>query len=93
MRKFIRVAAIALFIVGNIFSFSATANWGADYFPNVPLVTHEGETVHFFDVKRWTPIFGQDRGVSKVESSDRFMPRGSGGSSLGSCPEMTRVRD
>jgi len=49
MRKFIRVAAIALFIVGNIFSFSATANWGADYFPNVPLVTHEGETVHFFD--------------------------------------------
>jgi len=43
--------------------------------------------------ERWTPIFGQDRGVSKVESSDRFMPRGSGGSSLGSCPEMTRVRD
>lgn len=23
--------------------------WGADYFPNVPLVTHEGETVRFFD--------------------------------------------
>ncbi|HET6631054.1 MAG TPA: SCO family protein [Woeseiaceae bacterium] len=23
--------------------------WGADYFPNVPLVTQDGETVHFFD--------------------------------------------
>jgi copper(I)-binding protein/cytochrome oxidase Cu insertion factor (SCO1/SenC/PrrC family) len=23
--------------------------WGASYFPNVPLVTHEGEIVHFFD--------------------------------------------
>lgn len=23
--------------------------WGADYFPNVELVTHEGETVRFFD--------------------------------------------
>jgi protein SCO1/2 len=23
--------------------------WGADYFPNVPLVTHEGKTVRFFD--------------------------------------------
>lgn len=23
--------------------------WGAGYFPNVPLITHEGETVRFFD--------------------------------------------
>ncbi len=23
--------------------------WGADYFPNVPLVTHEGKSVRFFD--------------------------------------------
>lgn len=23
--------------------------WGANYFPNVPLITHDGETVHFFD--------------------------------------------
>ena len=23
--------------------------WGASYFPNVPLITHEGETVRFFD--------------------------------------------
>ena len=23
--------------------------WGANYFPNVPLITHEGEAVRFFD--------------------------------------------
>jgi len=23
--------------------------WGANYFPNIPLITHDGETVHFFD--------------------------------------------
>lgn len=28
---------------------SAAARWGADYFPNVSLVTHEGKTVRFFD--------------------------------------------
>jgi protein SCO1 len=25
------------------------ARWGADYFPNVPLVTQDGKTVHFYD--------------------------------------------
>jgi len=25
------------------------ARWGANYFPNVPLITHEGKTVRFFD--------------------------------------------
>ncbi len=35
-------------------SFSKTvrdggSRWGADYFPNVPLVTHEGKSVRFFD--------------------------------------------
>ena len=28
---------------------SGGSPWGADYFPNVPLVTHEGKTVRFFD--------------------------------------------
>lgn len=28
---------------------SGGAVWGADYFPNVPLVTHTGKTVRFFD--------------------------------------------
>ena len=28
---------------------SGGARWGADYFPNVPLMSHEGKTVRFFD--------------------------------------------
>lgn len=28
---------------------SERSRWGADYFPNIPLVTQDGETVHFFD--------------------------------------------
>jgi len=28
---------------------SASSIWGADYFPNIPLVTHEGKPVRFFD--------------------------------------------
>lgn len=28
---------------------ATSANWGANYFPNVPLQTHEGKTVRFFD--------------------------------------------
>jgi len=28
---------------------SAASRWGADYFPNVPLQTHDGRTVRFFD--------------------------------------------
>jgi len=49
MRKYHWVATIALAITGNIPVFSAASPWGADYFPNVPLVTHEGKTVRFFD--------------------------------------------
>ena len=49
MRKYFWVAAIALFITGNIPGFSVASPWGANYFPNVPLVTQEGKTVHFFD--------------------------------------------
>jgi copper(I)-binding protein/cytochrome oxidase Cu insertion factor (SCO1/SenC/PrrC family) len=36
-------------MMGDIPGANAAARWGADYFPNVPLVTHEGETVRFFD--------------------------------------------
>ena len=28
---------------------AGSSRWGANYFPNVPLTTHEGKTVHFFD--------------------------------------------
>jgi protein SCO1/2 len=28
---------------------AAQSPWNGDYFPNVPLISHEGETLHFFD--------------------------------------------
>jgi protein SCO1/2 len=28
----------------------AQSRWGADYFPNVPLTTHNGDVVHFYDL-------------------------------------------
>jgi copper(I)-binding protein/cytochrome oxidase Cu insertion factor (SCO1/SenC/PrrC family) len=49
MHKYSWVAAFALLITSSIPGLSSASPWGADYFPNVPLVTHEGETVHFFD--------------------------------------------
>jgi copper(I)-binding protein/cytochrome oxidase Cu insertion factor (SCO1/SenC/PrrC family) len=49
MRKYLGVAAFAMFVLGNFYSFSASARWGADYFPNVQLTTHDGKTVRFFD--------------------------------------------
>ncbi len=30
-------------------STKGNSRWGANYFPNVPLITHEGKTVRFFD--------------------------------------------
>lgn len=41
-------AAFALLLGASAPAFGQTP-WGADYFPNVPLTTHEGETVRFFD--------------------------------------------
>jgi len=49
MSKFLWVAAFALLITANNSSVHAATPWGANYFPNVPLTTHEGKTVHFFD--------------------------------------------
>jgi len=49
MRMSFWVAAFALFITGNIPAFSAASTWGANYFPNVPLITQEGKIVNFFD--------------------------------------------
>ncbi len=57
MRRNRRIS-MPLLLVGTLLtfweSFSMAAGnggsiWGADYFPNVPLVTHEGNTVRFFD--------------------------------------------
>ncbi|MCK5191077.1 MAG: SCO family protein, partial [Methylococcales bacterium] len=49
MHKYLWVAALALLITGNSSSLYAATPWGENYFPNVPLITHEGKTVHFFD--------------------------------------------
>ena len=48
MYKYFWVATIALFIAGNS-TFSYASPWGANYFPNVPLTTQDGEEVRFFD--------------------------------------------
>jgi len=47
-----RVAVVALCLgAGGLLSRPALAAdlWGADYFPNVPLLTQDGTTVHFYD--------------------------------------------
>jgi len=49
MGKKLRVAAFALFIISHVPAYSAASPWGANYFPNIPLITQEGETVHFFN--------------------------------------------
>ena len=48
----LRSAVVALFAGALLFLAVQTARattWGANHFPNVPLVTHEGEEVRFFD--------------------------------------------
>lgn len=48
---------VALLVFGSLPAFAGPApkpgmgnsRWGANYFPNVPLITHEGKSVHFFD--------------------------------------------
>src|SRR5215831_1344695 len=46
------VAVVALLLgAGGLLSRPALATnpWGVDYFPNVPLLTQDGTTVHFYD--------------------------------------------
>ena len=51
------VTLVALFLWGSMLTFGSLdaaaskggSPWGASYFPNVPLVTHEGKSVRFFD--------------------------------------------
>jgi len=49
------VALAALFLATAIVGLSPAvadpqgSRWGADYFPNVPLVTQDGQTVHFYE--------------------------------------------
>jgi len=49
MQTIFRVATIALFLTISIPGLAYASPWGANYFPNVTLTTHEGDEVHFFD--------------------------------------------
>ncbi|RKZ96656.1 MAG: hypothetical protein DRQ43_04105, partial [Gammaproteobacteria bacterium] len=48
MFKYLWVAAFAALLM-SLSSFSQASPWGANYFPNVPLTTQDGEEVRFFD--------------------------------------------
>lgn len=43
------IAAAAVCIFSGRDALASGARWGAGYFPNVPLVTQDGKTVHFYD--------------------------------------------
>lgn len=43
------VAAAAITLLAGRPALGSNSPWGANYFPNVPLVTQDGETVRFFD--------------------------------------------
>ncbi len=43
------LAASSLVYVSPAAAAPAGSRWGADYFPNVPLITQDGKTVHFYD--------------------------------------------
>jgi cytochrome oxidase Cu insertion factor (SCO1/SenC/PrrC family) len=49
VKKYLLGIILVFFISGSFSILNAASPWGADYFPNVPLITHEGKTVHFFD--------------------------------------------
>ena len=49
MRAHLTVMAIAVIFATMAPLSAASSPWGANYFPNVPLVTDDGDTVHFFD--------------------------------------------
>ncbi|MEQ1891287.1 MAG: SCO family protein [Planctomycetota bacterium] len=48
-RSVLCLALAALPVLAQERARGAGSRWGADYFPNVELVTHEGRTVRFFD--------------------------------------------
>ena len=48
-KLFRAVAAFAMLIAAASWSVPASANWGADYFPNVTLVNQDGRKVRFYD--------------------------------------------
>ncbi len=49
MYQFHWMSIFTLFIFLCVPHFSVASPWGANYFPNVPLTTQDGETVYFFE--------------------------------------------
>ncbi len=49
MKSTINVGALIVALILLFQTASATNRWGANYFPNVPLTTQDGVTVHFYD--------------------------------------------
>jgi len=49
MQKIFRAAFILWLLCANLPVLQAASPWGANYFPNVELITQDGETVRFFD--------------------------------------------
>jgi protein SCO1/2 len=51
----IRIEAVAVLLLAGLAPVSskslsaASGRWGADYLPNVPLITQDGQTVRFYD--------------------------------------------
>src|SRR4029077_10016292 len=43
------LSAVACLTVGAIPAAADNSYWGANYFPNVPLITQDGKTIHFYD--------------------------------------------
>jgi protein SCO1 len=43
------LAAAALLLLGVTPAAADNSHWGANYFPNVPLITQDGKTLHFYD--------------------------------------------
>src|ERR1700749_5083716 len=43
------LSSIGFLTVGTTPAVADNSHWGANYFPNVPLITQDGKTVHFYD--------------------------------------------
>lgn len=48
-RIYFKVTTLIILLVVTSNVFSEESRWGADYFPNIALTSHDGKTLHFFD--------------------------------------------
>ena len=49
MRRYIASVIGTLLLAASVPVIGANSPWGANYFPNTPLITQDGEDVRFFD--------------------------------------------